>query len=170
MCGIVGTAGRSAAVSEQLLTTMRDTMAHRGPDDAGNWLDPAGRVQLAHRRLSIIDLSSGGHQPMCDDSGDLALVFNGEIYNFQSLREQLAGAWQFRSESDTEVILAACGPVKFGNWTDDPDNWGRAFQSSKPDDVEVVHSYYYRSPHFTYEFSYYFHIRANRALRASRRA
>ena len=83
-------------------------MMHRGPDDAGEWWANDGRVGLAHRRLAIIDLSSAGHQPMCDEKRGLSVVFNGEIYNFRELREELEGlGYAFRSESDTEVLLAA---------------------------------------------------------------
>jgi len=83
-------------------------MAHRGPDDAGEWWSRNGCVGLAHRRLSIIDLSAAGHQPMSDVAGRLTIVFNGEIYNFADLRLELeAKGAMFRSHSDTEVILAA---------------------------------------------------------------
>jgi asparagine synthase (glutamine-hydrolysing) len=83
-------------------------MIHRGPDDAGEWWSSDGRVGLAHTRLSIIDLSPAGHQPMLDASGSLSIVFNGEIYNFGDLRDELiANGHVFRSNSDTEVILAA---------------------------------------------------------------
>jgi asparagine synthase (glutamine-hydrolysing) len=83
-------------------------MRHRGPDDAGIWRSPDAAVGLAHRRLSIIDLSSAGHQPMADATGCLQIVFNGEIYNFARLRRDLeARGHSFRSASDTEVILAA---------------------------------------------------------------
>ena len=86
----------------------RDAMIHRGPDDAGEWWSADGRVGLAHRRLSIIDLSAAGHQPMHDKSGELSIVFNGEIYNYQELRAQLIiKGHAFRSSSDTEVLLAA---------------------------------------------------------------
>lgn len=83
---------------------MRDTMTHRGPDDAGSFL--AQGVGLGHRRLSIIDLSPGGHQPMSTEDGQLTLVFNGEIYNYLELRRELeAKGVVFHSHSDTEVIL-----------------------------------------------------------------
>lgn len=83
-------------------------MAHRGPDDFGEWWSPDGRVGLGHRRLAILDLTSAGHQPMQDATGRLTIVFNGEIYNFRELHEELqAGGFRFRSRSDTEVILAA---------------------------------------------------------------
>ena len=86
----------------------RDAMRHRGPDDFGEWWSSDGRVGLGHRRLSVIDLSPAGHQPMADSSGKLHVAFNGEIYNFRELREQLAGkGHSFVSGSDTEVLLAA---------------------------------------------------------------
>jgi len=85
---------------------MAAAVAHRGPDDAGEWHSPDGKVGLAHRRLSIIDLSPLGHQPMVDASGAAVIVFNGEIYNFRELRAELeAKGHRFRSHSDTEVLL-----------------------------------------------------------------
>jgi len=108
MCGIVGIMDSRPVADGDILAVMRDTMRHRGPDDAGLWWDDRRQVGLAHRRLSIIDLSPGGHQPMTDESGRLALVYNGEIYNYRQLREELtAKGRQFRSASDTEVILEA---------------------------------------------------------------
>jgi asparagine synthase (glutamine-hydrolysing) len=83
-------------------------MTHRGPDDAGEWWSDDGRVGLGHRRLSIIDLSLLGHQPMHSTPRGLSIVFNGEIYNHNALRDELAGlGFAFRSHSDTEVLLAA---------------------------------------------------------------
>ncbi len=83
-------------------------MKHRGPDDAGEWWSDDGCVGFGHRRLAIIDLSASGHQPMQDVTGDLTIVFNGEIYNFRDLKGELSGKGHpFRSQSDTEVILAA---------------------------------------------------------------
>jgi len=108
MCGIVGVASSRPVDDRQELVRMRDTMAHRGPDDAGIYWSVDGTIGLAHRRLAIIDLSPGGHQPMSDESGTLWITFNGEIYNYQDLREQLDNKGNhFRSSSDTEVILAA---------------------------------------------------------------
>ncbi|MGA2734228.1 MAG: asparagine synthase (glutamine-hydrolyzing) [Syntrophobacteraceae bacterium] len=108
MCGIVGVASRLPISRRDQLVTQCDTLTHRGPDDTGTWWSPDGVVGLAHRRLAIIDLSPAGHQPMSDESGDLCIVFNGEIYNFKELRFRLQNCGhRFRSESDTEVILAA---------------------------------------------------------------
>jgi len=83
-----------------------DAQSHRGPDDAGLWSDPV--CALGHRRLSIIDLSDAGRQPMSNEDGDVWITFNGEIYNFQSLRNELeAIGYRFRTRTDTEVILCA---------------------------------------------------------------
>src|SRR5438105_4767090 len=103
MCGIVGAVGR---VPGPLLAEMRDAMSHRGPDDKGLWTSADGRVSLAHRRLAIIDLSPGGHQPMADATGQLHITFNGEIYNYRDVRKDLEQrGHRFRTASDTEVIL-----------------------------------------------------------------
>lgn len=108
MCGIVGICSAAPIANRAWLAIGRDAMTHRGPNDAGEWWSGDGRVGLAHRRLSIIDLSPAGHQPMLDVSGDLAIVFNGEIYNFVELRNRLVGLGaSFRSQSDTEVVLEA---------------------------------------------------------------
>lgn len=108
MCGIVGIAASEAVADRSWLLRGRDSMHHRGPDDAGeHWLAD-GRVGLAHRRLAIIDLSQAGHQPMMSHDARGCIVFNGEIYNFQSLRAELmALGHAFHTQSDTEVILAA---------------------------------------------------------------
>jgi len=83
MCGIIGIVSKTPISDKSdSLMTMRDTMIHRGPDDAGIWWSKDGQVGLAHRRLAIIDLSPGGHQPMQDSYGQLTIVFNGEIYNY----------------------------------------------------------------------------------------
>lgn len=105
MCGIAGIINGGNA---ELLARMNDVIAHRGPDDVGLEWFPHSSSGLAHRRLSIIDLSPAGHQPMCNETGDLWIVFNGEIYNYKELGEELAakGA-RFRSISDTEILLYA---------------------------------------------------------------
>jgi asparagine synthase (glutamine-hydrolysing) len=106
ICGVVRTNERT--VDPELLEKMATSMAHRGPDDHGYWRSPDARVGFGHRRLSIIDLSPGGHQPMLDRGGNLCIVFNGEIYNFLELRAELEGLGHaFFTSSDTEVILAA---------------------------------------------------------------
>ena len=110
MCGIAGIASNAPAPIErrEWLRTGLDAIQHRGPDDWGDWWSDDTCVGLGHRRLSIIDLSAAGHQPMQDIEGELHIVFNGEIYNFADLRRELMGkGYAFRSHSDTEVILAA---------------------------------------------------------------
>lgn len=106
MCGISGLfnyGGVSRSIHASLIATMNAAIAHRGPDDEGVWESPDHRVLLGHRRLSILDLSANGHQPMVGPRGSV-VVFNGEIYNFQELRPQVAGP-PLRSASDTEVLL-----------------------------------------------------------------
>lgn len=89
---------------------MAARLAHRGPDDSGLWEDVTVGLALAHRRLSIIDLSPEGHQPMISEGGRYVIVFNGEIYNFLALRGELAKlGCLFYGHSDTEVLLAAIG-------------------------------------------------------------
>jgi asparagine synthase (glutamine-hydrolysing) len=113
MCGIagqasVGISGHANADAMRLGTAMCGTMVHRGPDDSGVWSREDGSVVLGHRRLSIIDLSPLGRNPMVWDDGRLRITFNGEIYNFRELRTELeADGCRFRSQTDTEVILAA---------------------------------------------------------------
>ena len=109
MCGIAGLFGYGAsppAIDPAYLARMTDAMVSRGPDGNGEWISTDGRAGFAHRRLSIIDLSDGGAQPMLLDHGRLAITYNGEIYNFQGLREELETAGHvFQSDSDTEVLL-----------------------------------------------------------------
>lgn len=109
MCGIVGVLSftQEPAVDEATLIRMRDTMAHRGPDGGANWFSADRRVAFGHRRLSIIDLSTAANQPMVDESGDVCLTYNGEVYNHAELRRELIAEGQrFNTDhSDTEVIL-----------------------------------------------------------------
>jgi asparagine synthase (glutamine-hydrolysing) len=103
MCAISGFLGE---YPPGLLTAFNRRMAHRGPDDAGEYYDAGLGIGLAHRRLSIIDLSPSGHQPMWDAAGEVVIAFNGEIYNHRELRVELErDGFPFRSASDTEVIL-----------------------------------------------------------------
>ena len=108
MCGIAGILALQdgSPIQRETLLRLRDTQTHRGPDDFGDWIDSNGRTGLAHRRLSIIDLTPSGHQPMHTPDGDLHIVFNGEIYNFEALKRELEEAGHaFKSTSDTEVLL-----------------------------------------------------------------
>lgn len=109
MCGLAGVMARGEAASTAVVQSMNEAIAHRGPDDFGVWEDAAAGICLGHRRLSIVDLSAAGHQPMRSASGRYVMVFNGEIYNHLDLRAELeqsqaAPAW--RGHSDTETLLA----------------------------------------------------------------
>lgn len=109
MCGIAGVASREQEINPSKLDDMRDTLSHRGPDGAGSWISSDGHIGLSHRRLSILDLSPAGAQPMHSASGRYSISFNGEIYNFADLRKKLeADGMGFIGHSDTEVILGAC--------------------------------------------------------------
>lgn len=101
MCGICGRIS-PAGVAQSDLRRMTDALSHRGPDDWGEYVD--GMVGLGHRRLSIIDLT-GGHQPISNKDNTMWIVFNGEIYNYQELRQRLGSEYEFKTNSDTEVIL-----------------------------------------------------------------
>ena len=108
MCGICGIAFRHDQVDENRLIRQRDRLSHRGPDDAGLWISPDRRVGLAQRRLSIIDLSPAGHQPMLSANRRFVIVFNGELYNYPQIKNDLQNqGFIFVSNSDTEVLLAA---------------------------------------------------------------
>lgn len=105
MCGISGIYAPGAGAADlDLVRRMNDAQRHRGPDDEGYYADPHGRAALGHRRLSVIDLATG-RQPIFNQSGTVAVVFNGEIYNFVELRKELiAKGYRFRTNTDTEVI------------------------------------------------------------------
>jgi asparagine synthase (glutamine-hydrolysing) len=110
MCGILGCFNACLPEDrwDNTLRNMAKTIVHRGPDDEGVWFDAAAGVGLAHRRLSIIDLSRAGRQPMNTDEGDVRIIYNGEIYNFKEIRETLEGhGYRFYTRTDTEVILKA---------------------------------------------------------------
>src|SRR5574341_57179 len=108
MCGINGKVyfNSTRKVTAQALQKMAATLAHRGPDGEGVWVDQ--NVGLAHRRLAIIDLRPEAGQPMCNEDGTVWITFNGEIYNFQELRQELKGRGHiFKTSSDTEAIVHA---------------------------------------------------------------
>ncbi|HTX16605.1 MAG TPA: asparagine synthase (glutamine-hydrolyzing) [Candidatus Baltobacteraceae bacterium] len=106
MCGIVGVIGTAGGVSKNRFLDMRDSISHRGPDDAGFWHSPTGLAMLGSRRLAILDLSPNGHQPMVDEARGTVIAFNGEIYNYVELAAELTSAGcRFRSRTDTEVLL-----------------------------------------------------------------
>lgn len=109
MCGIAGIFRfSSAAVTQPEIKALTDAIIHRGPDGEGCWIHPAAHLGLGHRRLSILDLSTLGAQPIQDTTGKLSIVFNGEIFNFVELREELIQkGFTFTSDTDTEVVLAA---------------------------------------------------------------
>ncbi len=113
MCGIVGFLDRRGASPEALtrhVRAMMDAIRHRGPDDDGDWVDGEAGIALGFRRLAIIDLSPGGHQPMVSADGRFVAVFNGEVYNYRELKAELSSlGHRFQTQSDTEVMLAAVG-------------------------------------------------------------
>ncbi|MCS6777277.1 MAG: asparagine synthase (glutamine-hydrolyzing) [Chloroherpetonaceae bacterium] len=113
MCGLAGfldpVASREQGELLEIVREMAATLAHRGPDDAGAWADPATGYAVGFRRLAIVDLSPAGHQPMLSASGRYVIAFNGEVYNFRALRAELeaAAAPAWKGHSDTEVVLAS---------------------------------------------------------------
>jgi len=131
MCGFAGFVGFSQFLTDQIgsiASHMGEAILHRGPDDFGIWHDNEAEVVLTHRRLSILDLSSAGHQPMISPSGQFVIVFNGEIYNHLDLREQLGvSSWQGHSDSETllagidawgleQTLLKCVGMFAFALW------------------------------------------------------
>jgi len=113
MCGIAGMYDSRRAPNGELLQLMADAIAHRGPDGEGFEVFNSIGVALAHRRLSIIDVSERGRQPMFDSSGRYCIVYNGELYNYKALRLELeAKGYRFHSDTDTEVVV--CAYAEFG--------------------------------------------------------
>ena len=107
MCGIIGF-GSKNKISNKIpwISSGLDTIKHRGPDNSGEWISLEKKVHFGHRRLSINDLSDLGSQPMYDVNHQICVIFNGEIYNFKKLREELILlGYLFKSKSDTEVII-----------------------------------------------------------------
>lgn len=114
MCGITGFINTDTNVNKEklhsIISKMTDTISHRGPDDFGVWIDENNSIAFGHRRLSIIDISKAGHQPMVSQCGRYVITFNGEIYNYQAIRKIIndtSDEISWHSNSDTEVILAA---------------------------------------------------------------
>ena len=108
MCGILGKISLTEKIDASLMKRALDLMIHRGPDADGVWMNSSENIWFGHRRLSILDLSELGTQPMVSFDGKLVIVFNGEIYNFKSIKNDLRKkGYIFRSESDTEVLLNA---------------------------------------------------------------
>jgi asparagine synthase (glutamine-hydrolysing) len=151
MCGIVGAAGKSFSTDRFRLPVDHDTLSHRGPDDAGTWWSEDSRVGLSHCRLSIVDLSPMGHQPMHLQQFGLTIVFNGEIYNYLELRQELASqGHSFQSQSDTEVLLAA-----YAQWGTDCVNhlngmFAFAIYDAKTNDVIIARDRAGEKPLFYY--------------------
>ena len=106
MCRIAGIVDPSSLKLEEDVLKMRDSMRRGGPDDAGIYVNPSLNLAFGHRRLSLLDLSPAGHQPMFDADGRIAIIFNGEVYNFQEIKDELITlGYTFRNTSDTEVII-----------------------------------------------------------------
>ena len=115
MCGIAGLIKYNHGDIVAEITAMRDVFPYRGPDDKGSWIHPNRMLALGHRRLSILDPTPAGHQPMQDEDNGLTIVFNGEIYNYLEIREELRSKGShFKTGTDTEVILKA-----FAQWGED---------------------------------------------------
>ena len=124
MCGFAGIfaySNNAPPVLDAELLRIRDQMLHRGPDGEGLWISADKRIGLGHRRLSIIDLSDHGAQPMASLDGRYQIIFNGEIYNFKELRSELqAQGFIFRGQSDTEVLLALYGMRPVNTYCPEP--------------------------------------------------
>jgi asparagine synthase (glutamine-hydrolysing) len=161
MCGIAGSLQTPGSASLDAVRSLLELMPHRGPDDRGTFADATAGVALGHLRLSIIDLSPAGHQPMFNETGDVALVFNGEIYNFQELRAQLLKAGhRFMSRTDSEVLVHGyeewgeglveklCGMFAFAIW----DVRKRSLFLAR-DPLGMKPLYYWRGPRGAFTFA-----------------
>ena len=107
MCGILGQVVLSGQIQEDIFRKMLLSLSHRGPDHTGLKISENNRIALGHTRLSFLDLSEQGAQPMCDNNGEVWLTFNGEIYNYLELKKELSHSYSFQTETDSEVIIAA---------------------------------------------------------------
>ncbi|NCP85377.1 MAG: asparagine synthase (glutamine-hydrolyzing) [Bacteroidetes bacterium] len=106
MCGIFGLIDFNQPIDRKLFKTATDSLSHRGLDDSGYYFDKNNPIALGHRRLSILDTSPLGHQPMFDKSGRYGVIFNGEIYNYPDLKKRLQNQYNFKGNSDTEILIA----------------------------------------------------------------
>jgi asparagine synthase (glutamine-hydrolysing) len=154
MCGIAGIVSWREHPSDETFRQIVDLMTHRGPDDAGIWSETAdgAQVQLGHRRLSIIDLSSAGHQPMVSQCGRYVLVYNGELYNYLELRSDLeALGIIFSTQSDTEVFLQ--GLIEWGADALKRFNgmWGFAFYDREKRELLLGRDRFGKKPLYYYE-------------------
>ena len=111
MCGLAGfldlRRASTAAEMERTVAAMADSLRHRGPDEGGTFVDQDAGVALGHRRLSIVDLTIAGRQPMASASGRFVVSYNGELYNAEDLRAELGAGHGWRGHSDTEVLVEA---------------------------------------------------------------
>ena len=107
MCGIAGVINlqNKSKVPEEVLAQMTTVLEHRGPDGFGYYIND--NIAFGHRRLSIIDLSEAGKQPMTDPDNNWVMTFNGEVYNFEEIKKSLGGGFQYHSHTDTEVVIHA---------------------------------------------------------------
>src|SRR3989344_4217908 len=103
MCGILGQINRKEITDKKIFSSMLDTLSHRGPDQTGTFYD--GKTALGYKRLAIIDLSEAGRVPMFNENKSIAIIFNGEIYNYQNLKKELNREHVWRSKTDTETLI-----------------------------------------------------------------
>lgn len=107
MCGIAGYINTKEQINELLFSEMVSTLAHRGPDDFGNYFSNNKHIALGHRRLSFLDLTAAGKQPLSNQNKTIWITFNGEVYNYLELKKELETTYTFSTETDTEVLIAA---------------------------------------------------------------